>query len=140
MAKRNVNGNPPSQGGSAGSNPVGATEAAPGVKQGHELAADHLLQLHRLDVHGYVEQTIADPESEHRGHKHDQGGSQPERDRQQAQVALTLPLGKQPDLLLLDEPRANLDPRARREFLAAVRADAAATGLTKLFDEPPLSW
>jgi len=52
---------------------------------------------------------------------------------QQAQVALALALGKQPDLLLLDEPTANLDPLARREFLAAVRADAAATGLTVVF-------
>src|SRR5262249_27430927 len=49
---------------------------------------------------------------------------------QQAQVALALALGKRPDLLLLEEPTANLDPLARREFLGAVRAAAAATGLT----------
>ncbi len=36
---------------------------------------------------------------------------------QQAQVALTLALAKQPDVLLLDEPVASLDPLARREFL-----------------------
>lgn len=36
---------------------------------------------------------------------------------QRAQIALTLALGKRPDLLLLDEPVANLDPLARREFL-----------------------
>jgi ABC-2 type transport system ATP-binding protein len=36
---------------------------------------------------------------------------------QQAQVALTLALAKRPDLLLLDEPVASLDPLARREFL-----------------------
>jgi len=39
---------------------------------------------------------------------------------QQAQVALTLALAKQPQLLLLDEPVASLDPLARREFLNAV--------------------
>ena len=34
-----------------------------------------------------------------------------------AQVALALALGKRPDLLLLDEPLASLDPLARRDFL-----------------------
>ncbi len=36
---------------------------------------------------------------------------------QRAQLALTMALGKRPDLLLLDEPVASLDPLARREFL-----------------------
>jgi ABC-2 type transport system ATP-binding protein len=44
---------------------------------------------------------------------------------QQAQVALAL--AKQPDLLVLDEPVASLDPLARREFLRAL-GDAAAAG------------
>ena len=39
---------------------------------------------------------------------------------QQAQVALTLALAKEPQLLVLDEPIASLDPLARREFLNAV--------------------
>jgi ABC-2 type transport system ATP-binding protein len=39
---------------------------------------------------------------------------------QQAQVALTLALAKQPELLLLDEPVASLDPLARREFMNTV--------------------
>jgi ABC-2 type transport system ATP-binding protein len=39
---------------------------------------------------------------------------------QQAQVALTLALAKRPELLLLDEPVASLDPLARREFLNTV--------------------
>src|SRR5207237_2130675 len=38
---------------------------------------------------------------------------------QQAQVALTLALAKRPELLVLDEPVASLDPLARREFLQA---------------------
>jgi ABC-2 type transport system ATP-binding protein len=49
---------------------------------------------------------------------------------QQAQVALTLALAKRPDLLLLDEPVASLDPLARREFLQAVMEAVAETGMT----------
>ncbi|GAA3214344.1 ABC transporter ATP-binding protein [Dactylosporangium siamense] len=36
---------------------------------------------------------------------------------QRAQLALTLAVGKRPDLLVLDEPAASLDPLARHEFL-----------------------
>jgi ABC-2 type transport system ATP-binding protein len=36
---------------------------------------------------------------------------------QRAQLALTLALGKRPELLILDEPVSSLDPLARREFL-----------------------
>jgi ABC-2 type transport system ATP-binding protein len=36
---------------------------------------------------------------------------------QRAQLALTLALAKKPELLILDEPVASLDPLARREFL-----------------------
>jgi len=36
---------------------------------------------------------------------------------QRAQLALTLGIAKRPDLLVLDEPVASLDPLARREFL-----------------------
>jgi ABC-2 type transport system ATP-binding protein len=49
---------------------------------------------------------------------------------QQAQVALTLAPAKRPELLLLDEPVASLDPLARREFLQSVMAAVAETGLT----------
>ena len=49
---------------------------------------------------------------------------------QQAQVALTLALAKRPELLLLDEPVASLDPLARREFLATVMEVVEETGIT----------
>lgn len=39
---------------------------------------------------------------------------------QRAQLALTLAVAKHPDLLVLDEPVASLDPLARREFLQAL--------------------
>jgi ABC-2 type transport system ATP-binding protein len=49
---------------------------------------------------------------------------------QQAQVALTLALAKRPELLLLDEPVASLDPLARREFLQSVMEVVAEHGVT----------
>ena len=39
---------------------------------------------------------------------------------QRAQLALTLATAKQPELLILDEPTASLDPLARREFLQSL--------------------
>jgi ABC-2 type transport system ATP-binding protein len=51
---------------------------------------------------------------------------------QRAQVALTLAIGKRPDLLLLDEPLASLDPLARREFLGSLMEAAAECELTVL--------
>ncbi len=47
---------------------------------------------------------------------------------QQSQVALVLALAKRPDLLLLDEPIAALDPLARREFLQVLMEGVAETG------------
>lgn len=49
---------------------------------------------------------------------------------QRAQIALALALGKRPDLVVLDEPVANLDPLARSQFLRIVMAEVAETGLT----------
>jgi ABC-2 type transport system ATP-binding protein len=45
---------------------------------------------------------------------------------QRAQLALTLAVAKRPDLLILDEPVASLDPLARREFLRYLMEIVAA--------------
>jgi ABC-2 type transport system ATP-binding protein len=47
-----------------------------------------------------------------------------------AQVALALALGKRPQILLLDEPVAALDPLARREFLSSLAGAVAEGELT----------
>jgi ABC-2 type transport system ATP-binding protein len=49
---------------------------------------------------------------------------------QRAQVALALAVAKRPQLLLLDEPLAALDPVARRDFLKGLMDSAVATGMT----------
>ena len=49
---------------------------------------------------------------------------------QRAQLALTLAIAKRPELLLLDEPVASLDPLARREFLQDLMGVVAEHGVT----------
>ncbi len=49
---------------------------------------------------------------------------------QRAQLALTLALAKRPELLILDEPVASLDPLARRDFLDDLREATVAQGLS----------
>jgi ABC-2 type transport system ATP-binding protein len=51
---------------------------------------------------------------------------------QQAQVALSIALAKRPDLLVLDEPVASLDPLARRTFLSELMGEVASRELTVL--------
>jgi ABC-2 type transport system ATP-binding protein len=51
---------------------------------------------------------------------------------QRSQVALALALGKRPELLLLDEPVARLDPLARREFLRGLTEAVAEDGTSVL--------
>ncbi len=49
---------------------------------------------------------------------------------QRAQLALTLAVAKRPELLLLDEPVASLDPLARREFLQDLMESVAEQELS----------
>ncbi len=49
---------------------------------------------------------------------------------QRAQLALTLGLAKRPELLILDEPIASLDPLARHEFLQSLMAATADRDLS----------
>jgi ABC-2 type transport system ATP-binding protein len=49
---------------------------------------------------------------------------------QRAQLALTLAIAKRPELLLLDEPVASLDPLARREFLESLMEFVAEHGVS----------
>jgi ABC-2 type transport system ATP-binding protein len=58
---------------------------------------------------------------------------------QQAQVALTLALARRPQLLVLDEPVAMLDPVARHDFMATVQAAASADGVSVLLSSHVLS-
>ena len=49
---------------------------------------------------------------------------------QRAQLALTLAVARRPELLLLDEPVASLDPLARREFLQGLMEIVARDGVS----------
>jgi ABC-2 type transport system ATP-binding protein len=49
---------------------------------------------------------------------------------QRAQLALTLAIAKRPELLVLDEPVASLDPLARREFLQSLMEFTAEQTVT----------
>jgi ABC-2 type transport system ATP-binding protein len=49
---------------------------------------------------------------------------------QRAQLALTLAVAKRPELLVLDEPVASLDPLARREFLQNLMEVVAVGGVS----------
>jgi ABC-2 type transport system ATP-binding protein len=49
---------------------------------------------------------------------------------QRAQLALTLAIAKRPELLILDEPIASLDPLARREFLQSLMEFTAGNQLS----------
>ncbi|MGV9771677.1 ABC transporter ATP-binding protein [Streptosporangium sp. NPDC003464] len=58
---------------------------------------------------------------------------------QRTQVALTVALAKRPDLLVLDEPLADLDPLARDEVMRSLMAAVAETGLTVLLSSHVVS-
>src|SRR4051812_13961654 len=58
---------------------------------------------------------------------------------QQAQLALSLALARRPQLLVLDEPVAMLDPLARHDFMATVLAAAAEDGVSVLLSSHVLA-
>ncbi|MCC5580940.1 ABC transporter ATP-binding protein [Microtetraspora sp. AC03309] len=58
---------------------------------------------------------------------------------QQAQVAVTLALASRPDLLVLDEPLANLDPLARHDVMRSIMAEVAGRELTVLLSSHVVS-
>ena len=58
---------------------------------------------------------------------------------QQAQVALTLALARRPQLLVLDEPVAMLDPVARHDFMDTVLTAASADGVSVLLSSHVLA-
>ncbi|MDH6109533.1 ABC-2 type transport system ATP-binding protein [Kitasatospora sp. MAP12-15] len=58
---------------------------------------------------------------------------------QRTRVALALALGKQPDLLILDEPMSDLDPLARHQLMGTLMSEAAANGTTILMSSHILS-
>jgi len=56
-----------------------------------------------------------------------------------SQLALSLAMGSNPDLLILDEPTAGLDPLARHAFLNTLVSEVAASGKTIFFSSHILS-
>src|SRR6266705_3058463 len=58
---------------------------------------------------------------------------------QQAQLALTLALARRPQLLVLDEPLAMLDPLARHDFMAGVMAAVADDGVSVVLSSHALA-
>jgi len=58
---------------------------------------------------------------------------------QQAQVALTVALAKRPNLLVLDEPLANLDPLARHEVMRGLMAAVADGEMTVMLSSHVMS-
>ncbi|MFF0219157.1 ABC transporter ATP-binding protein [Streptomyces vinaceus] len=58
---------------------------------------------------------------------------------QRTRVALALAFGKRPQLLMLDEPMADLDPLVRHEVTALLREEAAAHGTTVLLSSHVVS-
>jgi len=58
---------------------------------------------------------------------------------QHAQVSLAIALGTRAPVLLLDEPLANLDPLARREFLGTVSSAVGAGDVTAILSSHVIS-
>jgi ABC-2 type transport system ATP-binding protein len=58
---------------------------------------------------------------------------------QHAQVALAVALARHPDLLILDEPLARLDPLARHEFMGTLMSSVAEDGVSVLLSSHVVS-
>ena len=58
---------------------------------------------------------------------------------QRSQVALAVALARHPELLILDEPVARLDPLARHEFMAALMTAVAEDGISVLLSSHVVS-
>jgi ABC-2 type transport system ATP-binding protein len=58
---------------------------------------------------------------------------------QQSRVALALALARRPQLVLLDEPLADLDPLARQQVMQTLMAEVADTGMTVLLSSHVLA-
>lgn len=58
---------------------------------------------------------------------------------QRTRVALALAMGRRPQILMLDEPLAELDPLARQEVMQAVMQEVAETGMTVLLSSHVLN-
>ena len=58
---------------------------------------------------------------------------------QRTRVALAMALGRRPELIVLDEPLADLDPLAREEVMQALMEEVAETGMTVLLSSHVLA-
>lgn len=103
---------------------------------GHLTVGEHLRLGRALNpgwddsfAHQRVARLDLDP---HRRAAHLSGG-------QRAQLALTLALGKRPELLVLDEPAASLDPLARRQLLQDLMEIVAEDGPTVVLSSHMIS-
>ncbi|WP_230678307.1 AAA family ATPase [Rhodococcoides fascians] len=66
-------------------------------------------------------------------------GSSPSPPGHRTRIALALALGRRPEVLLLDEPLADLDPVARRAVARTLMRDAAENGTTIVLSSHVLS-
>jgi ABC-2 type transport system ATP-binding protein len=58
---------------------------------------------------------------------------------QRTRVALAIALGRRPQMIMLDEPLADLDPLARSEVMSVLMAEAAETAMTVVLSSHLLS-
>ena len=99
-------------------------------------AADMLHMTRNLNRHfdqGYAEARLSDLGIPLEGKVGNLSGGQ------QAQLGLTVALARRPQLLVLDEPMAMLDPLARHDFMSTVMAAIADDGVSVLLSSHVLA-